>query len=83
MVKQRVFRVPLLIERPALGSGCCAVLAEDVIRAELARLIGVVAIAVDQPAGRVKVSYEPERLATEHLVQALSGVGYPAEGEDV
>lgn len=80
---QRVFWVPLLIEQPALGSLCCAVLAKDVIRSEIERLDGVIAVEVDQPAGQVKVSYDPYHLVAEQLVQTLSWLGYPAEGEEV
>lgn len=36
---KRIFlKVPSLVEWPAIGSGCCVVLAENIVRDELERL---------------------------------------------
>lgn len=76
--KHIILKVPSLVEQPAIGSGCCVVLAEDVVRDELERLDGLWRVRVDDEAGWVEACYGPDRLEAEKIVEALGLVGYPA-----
>ncbi len=67
-----------MVERPVIGSGCCVVLAGDIIRDELERLDGLWRVRVDDSDGWVEACYDPEQLKTEKIVRALDSVGYPA-----
>lgn len=61
-----------------IGSGCCAVLAEEIVRDELERLPGVWAARFDESVGLVEVRYDPGRLEAEEIVEKLDSIGYPA-----
>ncbi len=72
-------KVPKLVEEPAIGSLCCAVLAEDIITDELTAMPGVHAVAVEQPAGLVTVTYDRNRTDARAIRATLSWIDYPAE----
>jgi copper chaperone CopZ len=76
--KHLVLRVPRLAEEPVIAAGCCAVLAEDIIREELERLDGVDEIRIDDSTGRVELRYDPDRLEAEKVIQTLDSADYPA-----
>ncbi len=68
-----------LLTEPAVASGCCAVLAGDVIRDELMDVPGVKAVSVEQKTGRVTVSFDASRTNALDIRDALRGINYPAE----
>lgn len=73
-----VLWVPLLLERPVIGPGCCAVLAEEIVRDELEHLPGVWATRFDGSAGLVEVCYDLGQLEAGKIVEKLGSAGYPA-----
>jgi len=70
--------VPGLIERPAVGTSCCASTAEAIVAQELSMLPGITDVNVDQPRGEITVAYEPASVDLEVIRAALNEVGYPA-----
>ena len=70
--------VPGLVERPAVGTSCCASTAEAIVAQELSMLPGIADVAVDTAAGRVSVSYDSESVDLESIREALEEIGYPA-----
>ena len=81
MVKTLRLHVPGLIDRPAVGTSCCASTAEAIVAQELAMLPGVDDVAIDCAAGIVTVTYLPAAVSDEEITAALSDVGYPPEPE--
>ncbi|HSH83371.1 MAG TPA: heavy-metal-associated domain-containing protein [Herpetosiphonaceae bacterium] len=75
-------KVPKLVVQPILASGCCAVMAEDLITDELTAIPGVQAVAVEPDPGLVSVTYDPDETDADALRNTLDSVGYPAD-EDV
>ncbi len=73
-----VLWIPLLLEEPEIGSGCCAVPAEEIIRDELERLDGVWGVRADESVGLVEACYETDRLSARDISGALARIGYPA-----
>ncbi len=73
-----VLRVPLLLERPVIDEGCCAVSAGDIVRDELERLDGVWGVRADESVGLIEVCYETDRLSARDISGALDRIGYPA-----
>lgn len=71
--------VPRLLTEPAVASGCCAVLAEDIIRDELMDVPGVKAVSVEQKTGRVTISFDASRTDPPAIRDALRGIDYAAE----
>ena len=69
--------VPGLVERPAVGTSCCVTSAEALIAQELWMLPGVADTAIDPWAGRVTVSFDPDRVTPDDIRTALAEVGYP------
>ncbi len=70
--------VPGLIERPAVGTSCCASTAEAIVAQELSMLPGIADVNIDQPRGEITVSYEPASVDLEVIQAALDEIGYPA-----
>ena len=70
--------VPGLIERPAVGTSCCASTAEAIVAQELSMLPGITDVNVDQPRGEITVAYEPASVDLEVIRAALDEIGYPA-----
>ncbi len=73
------WRVPALIERPAVGTSCCASTAEAVVTQELSMLPGVEDVVVDGAAGMVRITYRSGGVAEWELAAALTEIGYPPE----
>lgn len=79
MAQTVCFAVPSLIERPAVASGCCATLVEDIIRDDLLAWRGVREVEVDDVGGTVRVTYDPGQIALATLRDSLRAIDYPAE----
>jgi copper chaperone CopZ len=69
--------VPGLIERPAVGTGCCASTAEAIVAQELSMLPGIDEITIDCPTGHVQVTYQPAAVSQNDIEAALEEIGYP------
>ena len=69
--------VPGLIERPAVGTTCCASTAEAIIAQELSMLAGIRDVVVDTEGATVDVTYDPSSLTLETISTALDEIGYP------
>ena len=72
------FDVPLLRERPMLGTSCCATGADVAITQEFWMLGGVEDCVVDLDGGRVSVRFDPALTSAEALAASLAEIGYPA-----
>jgi copper chaperone CopZ len=72
-------RVPGLIERPAVGTSCCASTAEAIIAQELSMLPGVEDVAIDCATGSVEVTYQPALVDAAAISASLADIGYPPE----
>lgn len=70
--------VPRLLAEPAIGSGCCVVLAGDLIKGGLMGLCGVQAVSVEEEeeAGLVTVTYDPCCTDMQAISLALADIGY-------
>jgi hypothetical protein len=73
------WRVPGLIERPVVGTSCCASTAEAIVAQELSMLPGIEGIAVDCAAGTVDLAYRPALVCETEIASALAEVGYPPD----
>lgn len=69
--------VPRLPERPYLGSGCCVVLARELIADELRSWPGVHAVDVDDRDGRIELTVERDRRFLQDMLEAVEDLGYP------
>ena len=69
--------VPGLIERPAVGTTCCASTAEAIIAMELTMLPGIEDVTVDVDGAKVDVTYDPRAVSADEIGAALEEVGYP------
>ncbi|MSQ42592.1 MAG: heavy-metal-associated domain-containing protein [Chloroflexi bacterium] len=68
--------LPGLLERPAVGTSCCATTAEALIASELSLVPGIVDIAIDTTTGWISVRIDPEATTATDVADALSDVGY-------
>jgi copper chaperone CopZ len=73
------WHLPALIERPAVGTSCCATTAEALLSSELFLLPGVLDLTVDIARGRVDVVTDPARVDAGMIAMALEEIGYPPE----
>ena len=69
--------VPGLVERPAVGTTCCAATAEAIIAQELTMLPGIEDLAVDVDGATVSITYNPQSVSQADIENALEEVGYP------
>jgi copper chaperone CopZ len=69
--------VPGLIDRPAVGTTCCAATAEAIIAQELTMLPGIEDVAVDVDTAKVSVTFDPAAVSQADIQSALEEVGYP------
>ena len=69
--------VPGLVERPAVGTTCCAATAEAIIAQELTMLPGIADVEVDVDGALVCVTYDPTAVSQTDIETALEEVGYP------
>ena len=69
--------VPGLLERPAVGTTCCASTAEAIVAQELSMVAGVEDVQVDLAAGEVAITFRPDLVAAPDLAAALDEIGYP------
>ena len=69
--------VPGLVERPAVGTTCCASTAEAIIAQELTMLPGIADIVVDTERATVDVTYDPSAVSLDEISTALDEIGYP------
>ena len=69
--------VPGLIERPAVGTTCCAATAEAIIAQELTMLPGIEDVAVDVDGAKVSITFNPAAVSQAQIETALEEVGYP------
>ena len=69
--------VPGLVERPAVGTTCCAATAEAIIAQELTMLPGIADVEVDVDGALVCVTYDPGAVSQTEIETALEEVGYP------
>ncbi|HSH78144.1 MAG TPA: heavy-metal-associated domain-containing protein [Herpetosiphonaceae bacterium] len=72
-------KVPKLVVQPILASGCCAVMAEDLITDELSAIPGIQAIAIEPDTGLLRVTYDPEVTDVRAVRNTLDSVDYPAD----
>ena len=70
--------VPAIVERPVIGTTCCASTAEAIIAQELTMLPGISDVSVDVEEATVEVTYSPGRVSWEEISAALDEIGYPA-----
>lgn len=70
--------VPAIVERPVIGTTCCASTAEAIIAQELTMLPGISDVSVDVEGAVVEVTYSPGRVSWEEISAALDEIGYPA-----
>jgi copper chaperone CopZ len=70
--------VPELIERPAVGTSCCASTAEAIIAQELTMLGGIEDVVVKCAAGEVHLTFDPAATSIAAICAALDEIGYPA-----
>ena len=75
------WRVPGLVERPAVGTSCCASTAEAIVAQELSLLPGVEDLTFGA-AGSIAISFRPEVVAEADLLAALGEIGYPPADAD-
>ncbi len=73
------WQVPGLVERPVVGTTCCASTAEAIVVQEMCLLAGVEDVAVDCAAGTVEVTYEPAKVTEGEIAAALAEIGYPPQ----
>ena len=73
------WQVPGLVERPAVGTSCCASTAEAIVAQELAMLPGVEDATIDCAAGTVEISYQPANVSEAEIASALEEIGYPPQ----
>ena len=71
------WHVPGLIERPAVGTSCCATTAEALLSSELFLLPGVLDLSVDVVHGQLDVITDPSRIDATAVADALNDIGYP------
>ena len=71
------WRVPELLERPAVGTSCCASTAEAIVAQELSMLPGIEDVLVNCGEGEVTVTYRPAVVAQDEIAAALDEIGYP------
>jgi copper chaperone CopZ len=69
--------VPAILERPAVGTTCCASTAEAIIAQELSMLPGIADVEVDVDGATVDVTYDPEAVSWDDISTALDEIGYP------
>jgi copper chaperone CopZ len=67
------------VERPAVGTSCCASTAEAIVAQEMAMLSGVKDVAIDSTAGIVEISYDPSSVSLADIAAALEEIGYPPQ----
>ncbi len=72
-----LLEVPGLVERPAVGTSCCASTAEAIVAQELSMLPGVEDLGVDLEAAEVTITFRPDRVEVSDLAAALEEIGYP------
>ena len=65
------WHIPALIERPAVGTSCCATTAEALLSSELFLLPGVLDLAVDAARGRLDIVTDPARIDSGAISLAL------------
>ena len=70
-----------IIERPAVGTSCCASTAEAIVAQELSTLPGVDDLTVDAGAGVVSITFWPADVDEAALAAALEEIGYPPSME--
>lgn len=71
--------VPGLLDRPAVGTSCCATTAEALLSSELFMLPGVIDLTVNVDLGRIDVVTDPARIDAGTVIDALDDIGYPPE----
>ena len=68
--------LPDLLERPAVGTSCCATTAEALIASELSLVPGIVDLAIDASTGWISIRIDPTATTATDVADALSDVGY-------
>ena len=71
------WHLPGMLERPAVGTSCCATSAVAIVAQELSLQPGIEDIAVDDVAGDVCIVFRPRAVDEATLAAALDEVGYP------
>jgi hypothetical protein len=71
--------VPGLLDRPAVGTSCCATTAEALLSSELFLLPGVLDLTVDVGLAQIVVVTDPARIDATAVFTALVDIGYPPE----
>jgi hypothetical protein len=75
--QQLALSIPLLVERPAVGTSCCVTTAEALIAQELWMLPGILELAIDPRTGRVDLTYDASVVSPGMISTALGEIGYP------
>ncbi len=68
--------LPAMLERPAVGTSCCATTAEALIASELSLIPGIVHLAIDASTGWISIRIDPTATTENDVAEALSDVGY-------
>jgi copper chaperone CopZ len=71
------WHVPALVERPAVGTSCCATTAEALVSSELFLIPGVLDITINVAQGQLQVVTDPSRVDASVVSAALDDIGYP------
>jgi hypothetical protein len=71
------WHLPGLLERPAVGTSCCATTAVAIVVQELSLQPGIEDVAIDDATGDVCIVFRPQAVDEATLADALDEVGYP------
>jgi len=75
--------LPLLVEEPFLGSGCCVVAADEAIRQELESWPQVVSADVSADTGKAVVTLISADADLDILVETVESLGFPTSIEQI
>ena len=75
--------MPLLVDEPYMGSGCCAIAAHEAIRQELESWPQVVSADVSADTGKAVVTLNAEDADLDLLVETVESLGFPTSIEQI
>lgn len=70
------FHLPKLKEEPVIGSSCCVVMAESIIKDELQTLNGIIDINADSEKGNLSVTLDTNCITIKAVAEYLDNMGY-------
>ena len=75
--------MPLLVDEPYMGSGCCVVAADEAIRQELESWPQVLSADVSADTGKAVVTLNAEDADLDSLVETVESLGFPTSIEQI